>query len=314
MVTYEDAIDQYATVAGIRVAYRMLGLKAGVPLLHLPSFRATMDQVDPLSVNMIASHRPVILVDNVGIGRSEGQVPTSFSRWADHCAEFIKSLGHDKVDVWGFSMGGCVAQMLALNYPHLVRRLILCGSVPSIGPGVVPPPAGPFQAVRSAYGLQAEKPAVLKFLFHTSEQSQAAGQAAWERMCAARKHRIDHTGPDSTLRQVIAFSNFMNRKFISEGSFDRLHELKMPVLIIRGSEDFVLNEPTCRTLSNRICNAKVDVVMFLGAGHACHWQYAEESAALITKFLDGEQNLGSLAENDNIQILQRAQESVSSRL
>lgn len=193
-----------------------------------------MSQIDPVSVNKIAEKRSVILFDNAGIGRSEGQVPTSYAGWADYCAELITQLGFDQVDVLAFSMGGCAAQMLALNYPTLVRRLILVGSLPSIGPGVVLPPSGPFQGIRMANDRESQEAALLEFCFHSSETSQAAGRATFRRMLEARDDWSDLIDTDGTRRQIQAFAKFMNPKHSSEGSFGRFNELRIPVLIIRG--------------------------------------------------------------------------------
>ncbi|KXH38560.1 hypothetical protein CSIM01_05685 [Colletotrichum simmondsii] len=252
MTQYENAPDQTVVVKGLKMAYRWLGPKHGIPVIHLVSFRsvpvsqylgeeysltprrATMSQIDPVSMNKIAEKRPVILFDNAGVGRSEGQVPTSYVGWADYCAELIVQLGFNQVDVLAFSMGGCAAQMLALNYPALVRRLILIGSLPSIGPGVILPPPAPFQGIRMAHDHETQEAALLEFCFHSSETSQAAGRATFRRMLEARDDWSDLIDADGTRRQVEAFAKFMNPKYSSEGSFRRFNELKIPVLIIRG--------------------------------------------------------------------------------
>ncbi|KAL2030182.1 hypothetical protein VTO58DRAFT_107536 [Aureobasidium pullulans] len=148
-----------------------------------------MDHMDPLVANGLAAHRPLILYDAPGVGRSTGSTSTSFAHAATDLAAFITALDLPCVDIWGFSMGGCVAQMLALNHPHLVRKLILSGSIPSIGPGIAPPPAVPFAAIRRAQSLDEHKIAFIKFSFNDSETSQAAGVAGWERVINARQHR-----------------------------------------------------------------------------------------------------------------------------
>ncbi|KAL0766842.1 hypothetical protein CaCOL14_010413 [Colletotrichum acutatum] len=234
MAKYENAPNQSILVKDSKVAFRWLGPKHGIPVIHLVSFRATMSQIDPVSVNKIAEKRPVILFDSVGVGRSEGKVPTSYAGWADCCAELIIQLGFDQVDVLAFSMGGCAAQMLALNYPALVRRLILIGSLPSIGPGVVLPPPAPFQGIRMANDRECQEAALLEFCFHSSETSQAAGRATFRRMLEARDDWSDLIDTDGTRRQVQAFAKFMNPQYSSEGSFGRFNELRIPVLLIRG--------------------------------------------------------------------------------
>lgn len=193
-----------------------------------------MDHMDPLVANGLAAHRPLILYDAPGVGRSTGSTSTSFAHAAASLAAFIIALNIPCVDIWGFSMGGCVAQMLALNHPHLVRKLILSGSIPSIGPGITPPPAVPFAAIRRAQSLDEHKIAFIKFSFNDSETSQAAGVAGWERVINARQHRCWNVGVQATRCQITCFAKFMDPRLEGEGSFHRLGELELPVLMTKG--------------------------------------------------------------------------------
>jgi len=119
---------------GLRYAYRTLGPSTGTPLVFCHRFRGTMDDWDPA---VIAAERPVILFDNAGIGLSTGETPDSVKGMADKAAEFIRLLGFTQVDLLGFSLGGYVAQTVTLNYPDLVRRLVLAGTGPGGGEGIV---------------------------------------------------------------------------------------------------------------------------------------------------------------------------------
>lgn len=137
MSTYETAETKYIEVDGVKFAYRHFGaLSSGnLPLVFNIHFRGTMDHWDPELINPIAATRPVVLIDNSGVGRSSGEVPDSYAGWAANIIAVVEALRLDKVDVIGFSMGGFVAQLIALDAPHLVRRLIIAGSGPSQGEG-----------------------------------------------------------------------------------------------------------------------------------------------------------------------------------
>src|SRR5690606_2060837 len=114
--------------------------------------------------------RPVLLIDNAGVGRSGGQVPKTFPEGAKHYIDVISELGVRQVDVMGFSMGGCVAQLVALNAPRgMVRRMVLCGTTPSTGEGVVTAPLGPFNQLKAAVTDQEQKSAFLSSMFVDSE-------------------------------------------------------------------------------------------------------------------------------------------------
>lgn len=100
-------------------------------------------------------------------------------------------------------MGGCAAQMLALDYSALVRQLILVGALPSIGKGLTPPPARPFVAYRKAIDLS----------FHSCEKSQEAAWKSWARLIASRPNHIVDVGRTATREQLTAFAKFIKLEF-----------------------------------------------------------------------------------------------------
>lgn len=198
-----------------------------------------MDRWDPALINPLAQRRPVVLIDNAGVGRSTGQIPKTFTQWAKHYLDVISALGLQQVDVLGYSMGGAVAQLVALNAPHgLVRRLILVGTTPSTGRGVTTAPLGPFNKLKAASTDTEQKEAFLSSFFTTTEQGKAAGLAAWDRITNARgPDRRDFVPAEGAHRQAIAFAKFMDPKQARDASYDRFHELKLPVLIANGKSD-----------------------------------------------------------------------------
>lgn len=201
-----------------------------------------MDHWDPALVNPLAAQRPVLLIDNAGIGRSEGEVPDTFAGWAAHYSAVIKQvLGQgNKVDVFGYSMGGCVAQLMALNTPEQVRRLVLCGTIPSTGDGVKPSPDGKaFKRLKAARTAEDERQAFEDgFFVQRSERSREAGKQSWERIASSRSDagevRCEAVPPGPAHKQALAFVRFMDKKHASEGSYDRLRQLHLPVLIANG--------------------------------------------------------------------------------
>src|ERR1700738_4563926 len=134
--THQTAPTQFVDAAVIRFAYRLFGKSGGVPLVFNVHFTGTMDHWDPLVTDGLAATRDVILFNNAGISSSSGEVPSSAEEMAANAAAFIKALGLAKVDVLGFSLGGFVAQALAVAEPGLVRRLILVGTGPQGGQGM----------------------------------------------------------------------------------------------------------------------------------------------------------------------------------
>src|SRR3984957_11871020 len=120
--TLETAPTRYVEGSGVRFAYRRLGPSTGTPLVLLQHFSGTFDAWDPAVVNALAADRPVIAFDNAGVGRSTGQTPDSVEAMARDAITFINLLGFSKVDLLGFSLGGCVAQQMAAEHGRLVRK------------------------------------------------------------------------------------------------------------------------------------------------------------------------------------------------
>src|SRR3954471_7731085 len=125
---WKNTPTQTLDVGGTSFAYRELGPRGGTPLVFLHHFTAVLDDWDPRVIDGIAAHRHVITFDNRGIGATGGKVPHTLEAMAADAAAFIRALGHENVDLIGFSIGGGVAQEITLMYPELVRRLILAGT------------------------------------------------------------------------------------------------------------------------------------------------------------------------------------------
>src|SRR6266545_4979830 len=126
--TWRDAPTHTVSVRETPFSYRELGPRNGVPLIFLHHFTAVLDDWDPRVIDGIAAKRHVIAFDNRGVGASGGSVPHTIDEMAEDAVAFIRALGYEQVDLLGFSLGGGVAQVIALKHPDLVRRLILTGT------------------------------------------------------------------------------------------------------------------------------------------------------------------------------------------
>ena len=129
--TWRTAPTRTISVGGTPFAYREFGPRTGVPLVFLHHFAAVLDDWDPRVIDGIAAERHVITFDNRGVGASSGSVPHTIDEMAADTVSFIRALGHEQVDLLGFSLGGGVAQVIALEHPELVRKAILAGTGPA---------------------------------------------------------------------------------------------------------------------------------------------------------------------------------------
>src|SRR6516165_12680924 len=111
------APTRFLDAKGQRYAYRRFGGGPGRPLLCLQHFTGTMDNWDPAVTDPLADGREVILFESAGLGRSSGSVPNTIAGMAAHALAFLDGLGIATCDVLGFSLGGMVAQRMALERP-----------------------------------------------------------------------------------------------------------------------------------------------------------------------------------------------------
>ena len=116
-------------VESAQIGYRRTG--KGRPLLVLNGFAATSADWDPLFIDRLASSNELTLLDHRGIGDStdEGK-PFDIAQLADDAAHVIEALGFDRISVLGWSMGGFIAQTLAMQRPDRVDKLILLSTDP----------------------------------------------------------------------------------------------------------------------------------------------------------------------------------------
>src|ERR1700682_5732746 len=130
------APTRFVEADGTRFASRRFGDPIGTPIVLLQHFMGNLDNYDPAITDALAMGREVILTDNAGVGLSTGTAPQTVAGMARDAASLVDALRLEHVDVFGFSMGGHVAQQIAVDRPELVRRLVLVGRGPRGGDGM----------------------------------------------------------------------------------------------------------------------------------------------------------------------------------
>jgi pimeloyl-ACP methyl ester carboxylesterase len=276
--THDTAPTQYAEGGGIRFAYRRFGMPERPPLVFFQHFMGTLDDHDPVLSDAFASDREVILFDNAGVASSSGTVPGTMEAMARDAISFIDALGLNTIDVVAHSMGGLVAQEVALARPELVRRLVLVGTGPRGGEGLGALPAWVAELFTRKYERQEDM--WLPILFAPTETSQAAGRAFIERI-VARTDRDAPVSDQSIAAQRIALAAYGAAR---DPSYARLKGLRLPVLVVNGSNDIVI--PTINSYVLQQFLPSAELILYPDANHGAHFQYPELFARHARIFLD----------------------------
>lgn len=274
--TWKDTPTHTLDVGGTSFAYRQLGPREGIPLVFLHHFTAVLDDWDPRVIDPIAEERHVITFDNRGIGASGGKVPHTVAAMAADAAAFIRALGHDHVDLLGFSLGGAVAQDVTLQNPDLVRRLILTGTGHRGGGGLTKMPL----IVGGAYtkaALTREDPR--QFLFFRRD---AVGkQAGTEYIARLHERTADRDKPISHQARV---AQLLAIRETGLGQPHDLSQITQPTFVANGDNDVMVASSQSYELAKQIPNSKLEI--YPDSGHGGIFQYHERFVPAALEFLE----------------------------
>jgi pimeloyl-ACP methyl ester carboxylesterase len=258
-----------------RLAFQRLGPTEGVPLLLCHRFRGTIDDWDPAFVSVLAAERDVVVFDGPGVGRSSGEPQSTVAEMASAVQDLVSRLGLEQIDLLGWSMGGFVAQQLALSEPRLVRRLIVAGSKPGLVPGA-PAPA-------PEVGQVAGKPVnddedLLYLFFPESPDGRAAGLASLQRLSVTPSAAV--VSAVGVQAQAAALTRWSSG---TDSAWERLEELTMPVLVAAGAQDRLMDAYNSYAMVRRLPNA--NLIIYGDAGHAFLFQHAQAFGRQVLDFL-----------------------------
>ena len=273
------APTQFLEAGKERYAYRRFGAGSGLSLLCLQHFTGTMDNWDPAVTDPLAAEREVILFESAGIGRSSGSVPNTIAGMAAHALAFLDSLAIRTCDVLGFSLGGMVAQQMALERPSIFRRMMLVGTAPRGGEDIMHLEKPSLAKPLGDPSLQGY--AVLqKIFFAPTESSQAASATFVKRLMQRNEDREPISGPAVAQAQMAAFREWEQ---VSGERFSDLKKISHPTLVVNGVHDEMIPVANSYWMSGHLPNAVL--LTYPDSGHGSLFQFHESFTRQAAAFL-----------------------------
>jgi pimeloyl-ACP methyl ester carboxylesterase len=272
---WNDAPTHTINAGGVEFAYRELGPRTGVPVIFLTHLAAVLDNWDPRIVDGIAATHRVITFDNRGVGASSGSTPTTIEGMARDAVTFIRALGFDQVDLFGFSMGGMIAQVIAQEEPQLVRKMIIAGTGPAGGEGI--DKVTRISYLDTARGLLTHQDPKQFLFFTRTPNGRRAGKKFLARLEERTNDRDKAISVGSFRAQLKAIHRWGQQKPAD------LARIRQPVLVMNGDSDKMVPSQNTVDLDRRLPNSQL--VLYPDAGHGGVFQFHEDFVVRALAFL-----------------------------
>ncbi len=244
------------------------GAGSGVPVVLSHALGLDMGMWDALAAELGTSHR-VLRYDHRGHGGSAAPAgPYTMDELVDDAARVIREWGQGPVAFIGLSMGGMVAQGLAVRHPELLRGAVLANTTSQYPPAAAAVFAQRIAAVQSG-GLASIVESVMERYFHAGFRASQTAQVARYRGIVLRSDPVGYAACCAAVGGV----NWL----------DRLSGVRLPVLVIAGREDVGAPVAMSEAMAERIPGARLAVLE-----DASHLSVAEQPAAftaLVREFL-----------------------------
>jgi 3-oxoadipate enol-lactonase len=254
----------------VRIAYDVVGDGDPLVLVHgLAYDRAGWGRLPEL----LAERFRVVLVDNRGVGESDAPAgPYSVSQMAADVAAVLDDAGIDRVNLFGVSLGGYVAQELTLTWPERVEKLVLCSTAPG-GPKAHPMPARSVDAFARFPTMSREEG--LRLLVENSLGDRGVRDLP-ELADEIYAYRLEHAPPvEAWQAQAYAGATF--------DSYDRIGAIAAPTLVLHGGDDNVVDPRNAELLAELIPGARVEIVP--ERGHLMVWEDSTRVSDLVAEFV-----------------------------
>lgn len=269
----QDALheDLFVNANGLRFHVRKTG--SGTPLVMIMGLGAPGEKWKH-NYQLLSRYFTCIVPDNRGAGQSDKPEAESYTteEMSDDILGIMDALDIREAHVMGVSMGGAIAQLVALKQPDRVKSLILTSTFASVSPAFE-------KAISLLQGLKEEiDPVTLKQLNLWMTYGQYTQIHHPEKIAASAQEDAAYPYP----MPAYAYKAQCNA-CLSHDTSARLGELKMPVLIASGAKDFFMNMEKTMELVHGIPHA--EFYLSPEGGHVHQWEYPEVYDSVVLGFL-----------------------------
>jgi 3-oxoadipate enol-lactonase len=226
------------------------------------------------SVPVLSRSLRVITYDNRGVGRSRARFYSyTTEAMADDALSVLDAAGVKRAHVYGFSLGGMVAQQLAVRYPARVRSLVLGATHPG-GPRAVRPDAEVIAFFRRRASMTAKDAARASVPFNYGPRCRREHK---DRIAEDIQRRLAHPFPEQAYRAQMVAASLHN-------CYRRLKRVEAHTLVVHGRQDRVVPVANAEILAERIPQAELRILA--GAGHLYSTEEPDVDAAIARFFLE----------------------------
>ena len=226
------------------------------------------------TVPVLSRRLRVITYDNRGVGRSRSHVHSyTTEAMADDALSVLDAAGIERAHVYGFSLGGMVAQQLVLRHPARVGSLVL-GATHAGGPRAVAPSPEVMEFFRRRATMQAEQAARESVPFNYGPRCREQHP---ERIAEDIRRRLEHRFPEQAYRAQLIAAALHN-------CHRRLKRIEAPTLVVHGRHDRMIPVANAELVAESIPGATLRVLD--ESGHLYPTEEPEIDAA-IAEFLEG---------------------------
>ncbi len=263
------ATTEIADTADGRVGYRTVG--SGSPILLVMGLSGSTDDWAPSFVVSLAADHKVVMFDNAGVGDTAPLAgPLSITEMANQTSALISTLRLGPVAVFGWSMGGMIAQALAVLHPTQVSKLVLAATQPGSGHALPIPPAA------AAAAISSDPAEVLSVLFPPNA---GAAQAAY--VTGILRYPNFYQASVATVgSQAGAIARWLEGQDPAGRQFG---QVRIPTLVADGTLDQLDPTGNDRSLAASVPGAQL--LLFPGAGHAFLFQDSASFVPDVERFL-----------------------------